>query len=70
MVPLVEDYKLMTPFPKLPSMIISATILGFFGTTDEVCPMLQNLSHTSRAYIVKQNALPGFVSEMRPRLLY
>ena len=39
-VPLKDDLKHKPPFPQIPSMIISAIMLSYFGTTDEVCQML------------------------------
>ena len=39
-------------------------ILGFFGYRHEVMPLLQTLSHRTRAYIVNAEGLPGFVIEM------
>ena len=37
---LKDDLKHKPPFPQIPSMIISAIMLSYFGTTDEVCQML------------------------------
>ena len=47
--------------PSLPSNHTTAVVLSFFGLKNEVCRMLQTLSHQARAYIVNQNGLPGFL---------
>ena len=36
-------------------------ILGFIGYRDQVLPLLQTLSHATRAYIINAEGLPGFV---------
>ena len=36
-------------------------MLSYYGSRREVCQMLQLLSHASRAYIVEQEGLPGFL---------
>ena len=36
-------------------------ILGFVGYSYEVIPLMQVLSHGTRAFIVNANGLPGFV---------
>ena len=36
-------------------------VLGFAGYYHQVIPLLQKLSHGTRAYIVNSNGLPGFV---------
>ena len=36
-------------------------ILGFVGYSHEVMPLMQTLSHGTRAYIVNTDGLPGFV---------
>ena len=40
-----------------------AMILGFTDFQHKVIPILQTLSHGTRAYIVNANGLPGFVLE-------
>ena len=35
--------------------------LSFVGYRDEVMPLMQTLSHATRAFIVNANGLPGFV---------
>ena len=39
----------------------TAQMLSFLGTRREVCQILQKLCHESRAYIVEQESLPGFL---------
>ena len=36
-------------------------MLGFIGYRDEVTPLMQTLSHATRAFIVNANGLPGFL---------
>lgn len=36
-------------------------ILGFFGYRHEVMKLMQCLSHSTRAFIVNANGLPGFI---------
>ena len=36
-------------------------ILGFVGYRNQVIPLMQVLSHSTRAFIVNANGLPGFV---------
>ena len=38
-------------------------ILGLAGIRREVMPIMQTLSHTTRAYIINANFLPGFLVE-------
>ena len=40
----------MQPFPKLPAFTVAITILSYYRTCSEVMPILQRLSHTTRAY--------------------
>ena len=37
-------------------------ILGFVGYCHQVMPMMQSISHSTRAYIFNSNGLPGFIS--------
>ena len=41
-----------------------AHILGYLGYSHEVMPILQNLSHSTRAYIVNAEGLSGFVRKI------
>ena len=36
-------------------------VLGFAGYRDQVFPLLQTLSHATRAFIINAEGLPGFV---------
>ena len=38
-----------------------AIILGFVSYRYEVMPLMQTLSHSTRAYIVNSNGLPSFL---------
>ena len=65
-VPLKDDLKNTQPFDeKLPSLLITVTILQYLGRKDVVYDLLQQLSHKSRAYLASQftilhNALIGY----------
>ena len=41
-----------------------AIIIGFIGYRHDVMPMMQKLSHGTRAYICNAKGLPGFVDEL------
>ena len=43
-------------------------ILGFCGYSHHVMPLIQTLSHTTRAYIINADGLPGFISIKRTKL--
>ena len=51
------------PFINLQAREATAIILGFLGYRHHVLPLLQTLSHKSRAFIWKANGLPGFVEQ-------
>ena len=40
-----------------------ALVLGYLGYRHEILPLMQVLSHGTRAYILNENGLPGFVEE-------
>ena len=40
-----------------------AKILGFMGYQHEVMPIMQSLSHSTRAYVINANSLSGFVAK-------
>ena len=44
-------------------------ILSFSGHRHQVMPLMQNLSHTTRAFIINANTLPGFIQSDIFRLL-
>ena len=57
-----EDLSKLQVFKSvLPSHLINATILSYYGTRQDVCALLQVVSHQGRAYCESQNGLPGFV---------
>ena len=59
---LVQMRKLKGPISsQLPSHNGIAIIFSFFGKRGEVCQLLQEMSHQTRAYCVKTNGLKGFV---------
>ena len=50
------------PFLEVMSgFMATGTMLSYYGSRREVCQMLQLLCHSSRAYIVEQEGLPGFL---------
>ena len=38
-----------------------ANILSYSGYQHQVMPLMQNISHTTRVYVINANGLPGFV---------
>ena len=48
----------------LRSRVAIAIVLGFTGYQHEVLPLMYNLSHKTRAFIVNANGLPAFVSSL------
>ena len=49
------------PLPGIQARAATAVILSFFGRQCEVCELMQKLSHCTRAYIISQAGLPGFL---------
>ena len=45
----------------LESRLPIGIIIGFVGYRDHVLPLLQTLSHATRAYLINAEGLPGFV---------
>ena len=58
-----QNNKKSLPFVNLQAREATAIILGFLGYRHHVLPLLQVLSHKSRALIWKANGLPGFVEQ-------
>ena len=54
------------PFPLLDAKPVTATVCSYFGYTQDVYTLMQNLSHTSRTCIVSTNGLNGFLEELTP----
>ena len=52
MVEIVDDYSKSLPFGELKSRVVVATLLSYYGDTQEVYGLLQWLSHRARAFIV------------------
>ena len=48
----------------LRSRLAIGVVLGFVGWRHEVIPILQSLSHSTRAYIINANGLTGFLLSM------
>ena len=57
-----EEMSSGLPLPTLRSRNATATILSFLSYRGQVCHLLQRLSHQSRAFIVSQEGLPGFLA--------
>ena len=51
------------PFPAIISRLVTSIILGFNGCRNMVVSLSIRLSKKSRAFIISQNCLPGFISE-------
>ena len=61
--PLKQENLKKLPTEKIKSRCAMAFILRFYGRKADVCHLLQRLSHASRAYIVNEKGLPGFLVE-------
>ena len=64
-VPIKEELKKGCPFPALPSKAVTGTILAYVGWKYTVCQILQKVSNSTRAYIVSQGGLKGFLVEFK-----
>ena len=53
-----------TGLPFLNSRLASGIMLSYLGYQNEVLPLLQTISHRTRAYAVNAKGLPGFVLRM------
>ena len=49
------------PFPGIKSRLVASIILGFDGCRNMVVSLSIRLSKSSRAFIISQNCLPGFI---------
>ena len=63
MVPFKDSLKKRLPFGNLKSRHAIAVVLSYLGTTLEVYPLLQKISHTTRAYIFNEKGLKGFLEQ-------
>ena len=63
MVPFKDSLKKRLPFGNLKSRHSIAVVLSYLGTTLEVYPLLQKISHTTRAYIFNEKGLKGFLEQ-------
>ena len=52
------------PFENVRSRNAIATILSYMGYRHDVIPMMQEISHSTRAFIWNADGLPGFVREV------
>jgi hypothetical protein len=58
------DSKQKQPFAKLPSFLVTATILSYYGYKWEVGGLCQYLSHAARVYFIKHcKNYSGFLLE-------
>ena len=67
---MAEDFDIKVPIKEelkknvilgIEAMLRIEIILGFYAYSPKVMQLLQTLSHSTRAYIVNENGLPGFV---------
>ena len=56
----VKRIKRNLPFPRMPSLLISAIVLSFYGFDNEVEKLLNMLSKVSSLYL-KRHKLKGFL---------
>ena len=59
-----EELERCLIFKKIQARLPTAVILGYFGYKHQVMPLMQTLSHKTRAYAINANSLPGFVIDM------
>ena len=52
-VEILNSHALEPPFPKIPSLVISAGILSYYDRQLNVCLLLNRLNRNSRVYAVK-----------------
>ena len=66
---MAEDFDIKVPIKKelknnvilgIEAMLRIEVILGFYAYRPKVIQLLQILSHSTRAYIVSENGLPGY----------
>lgn len=60
---IVRNFQKVMPLPGIQARGPTAMILSFMSYKHEVVPILQNLSHGARAYILNANGLKGFLVE-------
>ena len=49
------------PFDKLNTRNGTAIVLSYYGDRDDVCELMQKISHKSRAYFENAKQLRGFL---------
>ena len=62
-IPIREELKKVLIFG-FKSRLVIAKLLSFIGWRQQVLPLMQTISHGTRAYIVNAEGLPGFVPEL------
>ena len=60
-IPISKAHRHSLPFAKIKSRLCTAIILGFQGRQKLIVKMLIVLSKSSRAFIITQEGLPGFL---------
>ena len=63
-----ETKKKRLPFKDLMSRLGTAIVLGYLGFRHQVIPIMQTLSHGTRAFVWSANGLQGFV--IRADIMY
>ena len=56
-----QDKLKSLPFKGLQSRLVTATVLQYTGYKEDVLPMMQKLSESSRAFIYNASGLKGFL---------
>ena len=60
------DFKKCQPFEGLQSRLPVVTVFAYMGFNYEVMPILQQLSHKTRAYAFNANGFKGFLMRLDP----
>ena len=63
MVKIKEEYYKELPVPSIKSRLVLATIWSFYGYNIEVSFIMQRLNHKTRAYIINEGLLKGFIKQ-------
>ena len=58
-----DELKPKLPFKEMKSRLATAEILAFAGYDYRIFPIMQQLSHTSRAYAINCHGMRGFVNK-------
>jgi len=68
--PIKDNLRHNPPFTAtLGGLHATAVMTSFYGHRHEVCHLFQRLNHTTRAYVIEQKGMPGFVLYHPPSIL-